>query len=52
MNKLIHAPTNWDLCRQYSNEQAPMFSIEQLKVEYKATKDSVILSQLIQAIEN
>lgn len=28
-----------------------MISIEQLKVEYKATKDQVILSQLIQAIE-
>ncbi|MBJ8105364.1 MULTISPECIES: M3 family metallopeptidase [Bacillus cereus group] len=51
MNKLIYAPTNWDLCRLYSNEQDPMISIEQLKVEYKATKDSVILSQLIQAIE-
>ncbi|MBK5431821.1 M3 family metallopeptidase [Bacillus sp. TH25] len=51
MNKLIHAPTNWDLCRLYSNEQDLIFSIEQLKIEYKATKNPVILSQLIQAIE-
>ncbi|MED0970529.1 M3 family metallopeptidase [Bacillus paramycoides] len=51
MNMLIQAPTKWDLCRLYSNEQDLMFSIEQLKVEYKATKDPATLSQLIQAIE-
>ena len=51
MKMLIQAPTNWNLCRLYSNEQDLMISIEQLKVEYKATKDQVILSQLIQAIE-
>lgn len=51
MNIRIQAPTKWDLGRLYSNKQNLIFSIERLIIEYKATKDSVILSQLIQAIE-
>ncbi|QWG90237.1 M3 family metallopeptidase [Bacillus mycoides] len=51
MNIRIQAPTKWDLDRLYSNKQDLIFSIERLIIEYKATKDSVILSQLIQAIE-
>lgn len=56
MNKIIQAQSEsqWDLDRLYPQEQNFTFSIEtieRLKIEYKATKDSVILSQLIQAIE-
>ncbi|MES9667373.1 M3 family metallopeptidase [Bacillus nitratireducens] len=54
MNKIIQAQSQWDLDRLYPQEQNFTFSIEtieRLKIEYKATKDSVILSQLIQAIE-
>ncbi len=54
MNKIIQAQSQWDLDRLYPQEQSFTFSIEtieRLKIEYKATKDSVILSQLIQAIE-
>ncbi|MED0905775.1 M3 family metallopeptidase [Bacillus nitratireducens] len=51
MNVLIQTPTQWDLYRLYSDEQDFMFSIEQLKIEYKTKKDPAILSQLIQAIE-
>ncbi|MFE6138270.1 M3 family metallopeptidase [Bacillus sp. NPDC057893] len=54
MNKIIQAQSRWDLDRLYPQKQNFTFSIEtieRLKIEYKATKDSVILSQLIQAIE-
>ncbi|KXY37303.1 oligoendopeptidase F [Bacillus cereus] len=54
MNKIIQAQSQWDLDRLYPQEQNFTFSIEtieRLKIEYKATKDSVILSQLIEAIE-
>ncbi|PGM96163.1 M3 family metallopeptidase [Bacillus cereus] len=56
MNKIIQAQSQsqWDLDRLYPQEQNFTFSIEtieRLKIEYKATKDSVILSQLIQDIE-
>ncbi|PEY88504.1 oligoendopeptidase F, partial [Bacillus cereus] len=47
----IQAPTKWDLDRLYSNKQDLIFSIERLIIEYKATKDTVTLLQLIQAIE-
>ncbi|KWU65107.1 oligoendopeptidase F [Bacillus mycoides] len=54
MNKIIQAQSQWDLDRLYPQEQNFTFSIEtieRLKIEYKATKDTVTLSQLIQAIE-
>lgn len=54
MNKIIQAQSQWDLDRLYPREQNFKFSIEtieRLKIEYKATKDKAILSQLIQAIE-
>ncbi|EJS54476.1 hypothetical protein ICG_02738 [Bacillus cereus BAG1X1-3] len=51
MNIRIQAPTKWDLDRLYSNKQDLIFSIERLIIEYKATKDTVTLLQLIQAIE-
>lgn len=51
MNVLIQNPPQWDLYRLYANEEDFMFSIEQLKVKYKAKKDPVILSQLIEIIE-
>ncbi|WP_128854370.1 M3 family metallopeptidase [Bacillus sp. CDB3] len=51
MNVLIQTPTQWDLYRLYFDEQDFKFSIEQLKVDYKAKRDPAILSQLIQAIE-
>ena len=54
MNKIIQAQSQWDLDRLYPQEQNFTFyieTIERLKIEYKATKDSVILSQLIEAIE-
>ncbi|MGF2714424.1 oligoendopeptidase F [Bacillus mycoides] len=54
MTKIIQAQSQWNLDRLYPREQNFKFSIEtieRLKIEYKATKDSVILSQLIQAIE-
>ncbi|WP_044444585.1 M3 family metallopeptidase [Bacillus mycoides] len=54
MNKIIQSQSQWDLDRLYPQEQNFTFSIEtieRLKIEYKATKESIILSQLIQAIE-
>ncbi len=56
MNKIIQAQSEsqWDLDRLYPQEQNFTFSIEtieRLKIEYKATKDTATLSQLIQAIE-